>query len=127
MKPKSIVRSLLRMAKRPFRRRPRIVMTVLCRDEEDIIGYNIAYHLAQGVDFVIATDTGSRDRTPQLLQRFAQRGQLHLLHEPATTRQQGKWVTRMAKMAARSTGRCATCSRQCRATPIAWRCRGSTC
>jgi hypothetical protein len=100
MKLKSIVRSLLRMAKRPFRRRPRIVMTLLCRDEEDIVGYNIAYHLAQGVDFVIATDNGSRDRTPQLLQRFAQRGQLHLLHEPATTHQQGKWVTRMAKMAA---------------------------
>ena len=41
MKPSSIVRSLARMVKRALPRRPRIVMTVLCRDEEDIIGYNI--------------------------------------------------------------------------------------
>jgi hypothetical protein len=73
MTPKSIARSLVRMAKRPFRRRPRIIMTLLCRDEEDIIGYNIAYHLAQGVDFVIVTDNASRDRTPRLLERFVKR------------------------------------------------------
>jgi hypothetical protein len=100
MTPKSIARSLVRMAKRPFRRRPRIIMTLLCRDEEDIIGYNIAYHLAQGVDFVIVTDNASRDRTPRLLERFVQRGQLHLLRQPELTHQQGKWVSRMARMAA---------------------------
>jgi hypothetical protein len=100
MKPKSIARSLVRMVKRPFRRRPRIIMTLLCRDEEDIIGYNIAYHLAQGVDFVIATDNASRDRTPRLLERFVQKGQLHLLHQPELTHQQGKWVSRMARKAA---------------------------
>lgn len=101
MKPKSIARSLVRMAKRPFRRRPRIVMTLLCRDEEDIVGYNIAYHLAQGVDFVIATDNASQDRTPQLLERFARLGKLHLIHEPSHTHSQGLWVTRMARMAAK--------------------------
>jgi hypothetical protein len=100
MTPKSIARSLVRMVKRPLRRRPRIIMTLLCRDEEDIIGYNIAYHLAQGVDFVIATDNASRDRTPRLLERFVQRGQLHLLRQPELTHQQGKWVTRMARKAA---------------------------
>lgn len=100
MKPKSIIRSLVRRLKRPFYRRPRIIMTLLCRDEEDIIGYNIAYHLAQGVDFVIATDNASRDRTPRLLERFVQRGQLHLLRQPELTHQQGKWVGRMARMAA---------------------------
>jgi hypothetical protein len=98
---KSLARSLVRMVKRPFRRRPRIVMTLLCRDEEDIVGYNIAYHLAQGVDFVIATDNASQDRTPQVLERFARLGKLHLLHEPSLTHNQGPWVTRMARMAAR--------------------------
>jgi hypothetical protein len=101
MKPRSIARSLVRMAKRPFRRRPCIVMTLLCRDEEDIVGYNIAYHLAQGVDFVIATDNGSLDRTPQVLERFARLGKLHLIHEPSLTHNQGPWVTRMARMAAK--------------------------
>lgn len=101
MKPRSIARSLVRMAKRPFRRRTRIVMTLLCRDEEDIVGYNIAYHLAQGVDFIIATDNGSLDRTPRLLEGFARLGQLHLIHEPSLTHNQGPWVTRMARMAAK--------------------------
>ncbi len=101
MKPRSIARSLVRLVKRPLRRRPRIVMTLLCRDEEDIIGYNIAYHLAQGVDFVIATDNASQDRTPLLLERFARQGKLHLIREPSLTHDQAIWVTRMARMAAR--------------------------
>lgn len=99
MKPKSIARSLARIMRRPFRR-PRIVMTLLCRDEEDIIGYNIAYHLEQGVDFVIATDNASQDRTSEVLERFARRGKLHLIHEPSYTHDQAVWVTRMARMAA---------------------------
>ena len=101
MKPRSLARSLVRMVKRPFRRRPRIVMTLLCRDEEDIVGYNIAYHLAQGIDFVIATDNASRDRTPLLLERFARQGKLHLIREPSQTHDQAVWVTRMAQMAAK--------------------------
>jgi hypothetical protein len=101
MKPRSIARSLVRLVKRPLRRRPRIVMTLLCRDEEDIIGYNIAYHLAQGVDFVIATDNASQDRTPLVLERFARQGKLHLIREPSLTHDQAVWVTRMARMAAR--------------------------
>jgi hypothetical protein len=79
-------------------------MTLLCRDEEDIIGYNIAYHLAQGIDFIIATDNGSQDRTPHLLERFARQGKLHLIHEPTHTHDQSVWVTRMARMAAKRFG-----------------------
>jgi hypothetical protein len=101
MKPKSIVRALARVARRPFRRRPRIVMTLLCRDEEDIVGYNVAYHLAQGVDFVIATDNGSLDRTSLILERFARQGKLHLIREASYTHDQSVWVTRMARMAAK--------------------------
>jgi len=100
MKPKALFWSLLRALKRPSDRRPRIVMTLLCRDEEDIVGYNIAYHLAQGVDFVIATDNASRDRTPAVLQRFERQGKLKLIREPRLTHDQGVWVTRMARMAA---------------------------
>lgn len=100
MGAKSIIRSLVRAVKRPFYRRPRIVMTLLARDEEDIVGYNIAYHLAQGVDFVIAMDNGSLDRTPALLERFARLGKLHLIHEPRHIHDQSTWVTGMARMAA---------------------------
>jgi Glycosyl transferase family 2 len=104
MKSKSILRSVLRGVTRSLQRRPRIVMTVLCRDEEDIIGYHVAYHLAQGVDFVIATDNASRDRTPELLERFARLGKLHLIREPSLTHDQAVWVTRMAQLAATDYG-----------------------
>ncbi|HEY1385471.1 MAG TPA: glycosyltransferase family 2 protein [Dongiaceae bacterium] len=101
MTPRSILRSLVRVARRSLQRRPRIVMTLLCRDEEDIVGHNIAYHLAQGVDFIIATDNASTDRTPMLLERFARQGSLHLIHEPRLIHDQAVWVTRMAQMAAK--------------------------
>src|SRR6185312_15502840 len=98
---RSLVQPLVRIAKRSLARRPRIIMTLLCRDEEDIVGYNIAYHLAQGIDFVIATDNASQDRTPLLLERFARQGKLHLIRQPSLTHDQAIWVTRMARMAAR--------------------------
>jgi len=77
-----------------------LVMTVLCRNEEDIIGTHIAYHLHQGVDFVIATDNASEDATPMILEEFRGQGRLHLIREPALTHDQAAWVTRMARLAA---------------------------
>jgi glycosyl transferase family 2 len=77
-----------------------LVMTVLCRNEEDIIGTHIAYHLQRGVDFVIATDNASEDATPMILEEFRRQGRLHLIREPALTHDQAVWVTRMARLAA---------------------------
>ena len=34
----------------------KIVMTLLVRDEQDIIRENIEFHLSQGIDYFIATD-----------------------------------------------------------------------
>jgi hypothetical protein len=37
----------------------KLVMTLLVRDEQDILADNLDFHLAQGVDEVIVTDNGS--------------------------------------------------------------------
>ena len=77
------------------------VMTLLVRDEEDIIAANLDHHYAQGVDFVIATDNGSVDATVSILERYEREGRLHLIHEPTDDFSQHAWVTRMARLAAR--------------------------
>ncbi len=77
----------------------KIVMTLLCRNEEDIIEANIKFHLALGVDFIIATNNLSTDRTVEILEKYQQYGVLKLIHQNADTHDQGTWVTAMARMA----------------------------
>ncbi len=79
-------------------------MTLLVRNEEELIETNILYHLSQGVDFVIATDNRSEDRTPEILERYVRRGYVHLIHEEGRDHSQGHWVTRMARLAATEFG-----------------------
>ncbi len=76
-----------------------LVMTLLVRDEEDIIRENIEFHLAQGVDFIIATDNLSKDGTTDILHSFEQQGVLKYLFEESDDYNQHAWVTRMARMA----------------------------
>jgi glycosyl transferase family 2 len=78
----------------------KIVMTLLVRDEADVVDAHLAYHLNAGVDFVVATDNGSADGTTEILERYERAGHLHLLHESAVNMRQSEWVTRMARLAA---------------------------
>ena len=82
----------------------KLIMTLLVRDEEDIIRANILYHLDRGVDFIIATDNNSRDSTPSILMDFQRQGCLHLISETDDDYSQSEWVTRMARMAATDFG-----------------------
>jgi glycosyltransferase involved in cell wall biosynthesis len=75
-------------------------MTLLLRDEENIVRENLDFHLAQGVDRVIVTDNGSEDRTIEILRGYEARGVVRLLIEPTDDYSQGRWVTRMARLAA---------------------------
>ena len=77
----------------------KIVMTLLVRDEQDIIESNIEYHLSKGVDFFIATDNLSVDKTADILQQYEKKGLLHYIYESSDNYSQYKWVTRMARMA----------------------------
>jgi Glycosyl transferase family 2 len=82
----------------------KLAMTVLARDEADVIDAQIAFHLHAGVDFVIATDNRSRDGTTNILERYERAGVLHLLREDGDDMRQDEWVTRMARMAATDFG-----------------------
>ncbi len=78
----------------------KLVLTVLARNEEDIIRPFLEYHLNRGVDFVIATDNLSEDGTRDILEEYRKYGKLHYIYEPADNYSQGVWVTRMARLAA---------------------------
>jgi hypothetical protein len=75
-------------------------MTLLVRDERDIIEEQLVFHLASGVDVVIVTDHASTDGTAEVLDRFARDGRVHVLREPDGPFLQREWVTRMARLAA---------------------------
>jgi hypothetical protein len=77
----------------------KLVMTVLVRDNSDLIEHHIRYHLAQGVDFFVVTDNGSVDGSREILERFRQQGVMHIIDEPEDTFSQNVWVTRMSQYA----------------------------
>lgn len=78
----------------------KLVMTLLARDEADVIEAWLAYHLNAGVDFVVATDNRSVDGTTDVLERYERDGHLHLIREQGEDLRQNEWVTRMARLAA---------------------------
>lgn len=76
-----------------------IALTLMVRDEADIIVPMIEHHLAQGFDHILVTDNASVDGTAEILQEYADRGLIHLSHDPVHRKQQGVRVTEMARRA----------------------------
>ncbi len=74
-------------------------MTLLVRDEEDIIEHNICFHLNNGVDFIVAIDNGSIDKTPTILKKYQKKGVLTYKNIKKHTYEQSLWVSQMAKLA----------------------------
>ena len=75
-------------------------MTLLARDEADVVDAQIAFHLHAGVDHVIATDNASSDRTTEILERYERADICACCASRATTCDRRAWVTRMARLAA---------------------------
>src|SRR4051794_20611986 len=75
-------------------------MTLLVRDERDVIEANVRYHFSQGVDAIVVTDNGSVDGTREILDGLATEFPIHVIDEPSHTYEQSAWVTRMARKAA---------------------------
>jgi len=79
-------------------------MTVCVKDEADILDAQLAFHLNAGVDFVIATDTGSTDGTVEILERYRQAGVLELRVDHSQPFRLGDQRTTMARAAATEFG-----------------------
>jgi len=82
----------------------KLVLTLLVRDEQDILRQFLEYHLNRGVDFIVATDNRSEDGTRDILHEYERQGTVHSIYEPDDTYAQALWVTRMARMAAERFG-----------------------
>jgi len=82
----------------------KLVLTLLARDEADVVDEQIKFHLNAGVDFVIATDNLSRDGTTEILESYAKQNQLHLIREDGEYLRQADWITRMGRLAASEFG-----------------------
>ena len=82
----------------------KIVMTMMVRDEADIIEAVLEHHRRQGVDHILVTDNGSVDGTREALERFAQSGFVTVWDDPVHRKQQSETVTRMARLAATEYG-----------------------
>jgi glycosyl transferase family 2 len=81
----------------------KLVMTLLARNEADILDAHLAFHLEAGVDFVVAIDNGSSDGTTEILETYARDGHVDVTRDERDYKQ-GQWVTRMARRAASEFG-----------------------
>lgn len=75
-------------------------MTLVVRDEAEILEANLDYHFAQGVEFAIVTDHGSSDATPEILRRYEDCGLVRVLRAEGHQHHQSRRVTRLARLAA---------------------------
>ena len=81
----------------------KLVLTLVVRDEADIVDAQLAYHLNAGVDFVIASDHDSRDGTTEILEYYARDG--HMLRIPVRGEvRESASRTHMARLAATEHG-----------------------
>jgi glycosyltransferase involved in cell wall biosynthesis len=81
---------------------PIIVMTVMVRDEVDVMAAMIEHHLNQGVDLIIATDNGSVDGTREVLAAYAETGRVEVHDYLAHDKNQSGVVSNMATRAAKA-------------------------
>jgi len=80
--------------------RPKIIMTLLVRDEIDIIELHLRYHAGLDIDGLIVTDHQSRDGTREILEQYRRSGLiLELIDEPSPAYDQIAWVHRMIERA----------------------------
>lgn len=79
---------------------PRLIMTLLVKNEEDMIAQNLEFHKKMGVDGFIVTDNNSSDKTMDILEKYQKKGWiLEIIEEKSSGYKQKQWVDRMVCIA----------------------------
>lgn len=77
-------------------RSPKLVMTLLVKNEESMLEENLLFHKSMGVDEFIITDNNSTDGTLDIIRKYQEKGWVkELIIETATNYEQKEWVDRM--------------------------------
>ena len=81
-------------------------MTLVVRDEADVIEANLRAHRALGVGAFCVLDNGSTDGTAAILERWRQAGLAHVITDPDADTDEVflEWPTRLARLAATELG-----------------------
>lgn len=80
--------------------KPRLIMTLLVKNEEEKLEQNLLFHHAMGVDGFILTDNNSTDGTMDIVRRYQEKGWiLDVIEEHSTGYEQKRWVDRMVMLA----------------------------
>jgi hypothetical protein len=100
-----IRQALQYVAHRAFAKGPiRLAMTILVKNEADIIEQNIRVHAALGVDGFVVMDNGSSDGTREILATLAKEFEILIIDEPAQSYRQRQWMTQLAHTARQRLG-----------------------
>ncbi len=81
----------------------KIVMTILVKNEADIIENNIKVHHALGVDAFVVMDNDSTDGTREILEKLKQDIEIEVIEEKGLYSQK-KWMTGLAEIAKKKLG-----------------------
>jgi len=77
----------------------RLAMSLVVRDEIELISANIEFHAAHGVDAFFVMDNGSTDGTRERLEELTRIYDLVVVDQPDRSFKQGEWATELAHMA----------------------------
>jgi hypothetical protein len=78
----------------------KVAMTLLVRNEEDVLEDNILYHASQGVDIFVIMDNLSTDATRHIIKKLAVEIEIIYYSQTNDEYRQAEWVTSMAQEAA---------------------------
>lgn len=78
----------------------KLIMTLVVRDEEDILEKSIRFHKAMGVDGFIVTNHKSTDKTSEILEKLQAEGLVFdVLYKDSPNHQHHVWVNEMVSLA----------------------------